>query len=292
MLSSGFTNIIFRNACHCSVKWLNFLVPSVPVKYIRLHLTLLLLPVIVGVIGLITINGREVIGIFALDKLAWLVGAFVLALGFIIQKFSARYLLGDRNYRKYFPLYTFTTVFASIGWLSNDLRLMVICWGLTLFCLTQLIRLNRSWKVPAEAAKVSARSFIIGWVALLLAVVVFFIGTGDWVIDPSQDYDVSMSYGLKLIVDLLLVIAVIIPAAQYPFQSWLIESVVAPTPVSAIMHAGIVNAGGIILTRFSPVFDNNIALTLLLIISSISVLIGSGISLVHVDYKDNLLVQQ
>ena len=68
--------------------------PSVPVKYIRLHLTLLLLPVIVGVIGLITINGREVIGIFALDKLAWLVGAFVLALGFIIQKFSARYLLG------------------------------------------------------------------------------------------------------------------------------------------------------------------------------------------------------
>ena len=115
-----------------------------------------------------------------------------------------------------------------------------------------------------------------------------FIGTGDWVIDPSQDYDVSMSYGLKLIVDLLLVIAVIIPAAQYPFQSWLIESVVAPTPVSAIMHA-IVNAGGIILTRFSPVFDNNIALTLLLIISSISVLIGSGISLVHVDYKRQLV---
>ena len=60
-----------------------------------------------------------------------------------------------------------------------------------------------------------------------------------------------MSYGLKLIVDLLLVIAVIIPAAQYPFQSWLIESVVAPTPVSAIMHAGIVNAGGIILTRLN-----------------------------------------
>ena len=89
--------------------------PSVPVKYIRLHLTLLLLPVIVGVIGLITINGREV-GIFALDKLAWLVGAFVLALGFIIQKFSARYLLGDRNYRKYFPLYTFTTVFC-VYWL-------------------------------------------------------------------------------------------------------------------------------------------------------------------------------
>lgn len=40
---------------------------------------------------------------------------------------------------------------------------------------------------------------------------------------------------------------------------------------------------------FSPIFDNSIALTILLIISSISVLIGSGISLVHVDYKRQLV---
>ena len=126
--------------------------------------------------------------------------------------------------------------------------------------------------MPAEAAKVSARSFIIGWVALLLAVVVFLSVLAIGLSIHHKITMFQMSYGLKLIVDLLLVIAVIIPAAQYPFQSWLIESVVAPTPVSAIMHAGIVNAGGIILTRFSPVFDNNIALTLLLIISSISVI--------------------
>ena len=67
--------------------------PSVPVKYIRLHLTLLLLPVIVGVIGLITINGREVIGIFALDKLAWLVGAFVLAFRFYYSEIFCTLLI-------------------------------------------------------------------------------------------------------------------------------------------------------------------------------------------------------
>lgn len=55
---------------------------------------------------------------------------------------------------------------------------------------------------------------------------------------------------MRFIIDMLIVLAVIVPAAQFPFQSWLIESVAAPTPVSAIMHAGIVNAGGIILTRF------------------------------------------
>ena len=76
---------------------------------------------------------------------------------------------------------------------------------------------------------------------------------------------------------------------QYPFQSWLIESVVAPTPVSAIMHLWYCKSWWYYFNAFSPVFDNNIALTLLLIISSISVLIGSGISLVHVDYKRQLV---
>ena len=45
---------------------------------------------------------------------------------------------------------------------------------------------------------------------------------------------------------------------------------------------------GYYFNAFSPIFDNSIALTLL-IISSISVLIGSGISLVHVDYKRQLV---
>ncbi len=43
------------------------------------------------------------------------------------------------------------------------------------------------------------------------------------------------------------------------------------------------------LTRFAPIFDNGFALSLLLILSSISVLLGSGISLVQVDYKRQLV---
>ncbi len=72
-------------------------------------------------------------------------------------------------------------------------------------------------------------------------------------------------------------------------QRWLIESIVAPTPVSAIMHAGLVNAGGIILTRFSPLFNGGIASIILLLLAGISVLIGTGISLVQVDYKRQLV---
>ena len=81
-----------------------------------------------------------------------------------------------------------------------------------------------------------------------------FIGTGDWVIDPSQDYDVSNELWTEINCRFITCYCqVLFQRRQYPFQSWLIESVVAPTPVSAIMHAGIVNAGGIILTLFTSI---------------------------------------
>ncbi len=69
-----------------------------------------------------------------------------MALGFIIQKFSMRYLLGDHHYRHYFPLFTAITSFASLAWMSEDLRLMALCWGMTLLCLTLLMNVNRFGK--------------------------------------------------------------------------------------------------------------------------------------------------
>ena len=119
--------------------------------------------------------------------------------------------------------------------------------------LTRLIKVNKLWKVPREAARISARSFTLAWLSLLIAVILLYIATGDWYIHSNMSDDNAINYGMRLCINLLIVLAVIIPAAQFPFQGWLIESVAAPTPVSAIMHAGIVNAGGVILTLFSGI---------------------------------------
>lgn len=266
-----------------------FLNHRVLIQYIKFHIYLLVLPIITGLSGLIFFGERANVGPFVVDHLTWLMMTFILTLGFIIQKFSMRYLIGDMHYRKYFPFFTLITAFASLAWLSGDLRLMTMFWGATLFVLTRLIKVNKLWKVPREAARISAWSFILAWLSLLIAVILLYIATGDWYIYSNMSDDNAINYGMRLCINLLIVLAVIIPAAQFPFQGWLIESVAAPTPVSAIMHAGIVNAGGVILTRFSPVFNDEIAISLLLIIASISVLLGSGISLVHVDYKRQLV---
>jgi NAD(P)H-quinone oxidoreductase subunit 5 len=50
----------------------------------------------------------------------------------------------------------------------------------------------------------------------------------------------------------LLVLGAMLKSAQFPFHSWLPDTMETPTPVSALMHAGIINAGGFLIVRLSP----------------------------------------
>lgn len=288
---SSYLTLFFIMLIVSGISGLLFLHPRVPLSFVRIHIGIVALPAVVSLLALINTSVNEAIGLWHLDTLAWLMAFFVLTIGLIIQRFSVRYLMGDRAYRKYFVLFTFTTGIASVTWLSADLRLMVFCWGATLIGLTLLIRLNCGWKVASEAAKVAGRLFALSWFSLLFAVVWLFQVTGQWQLSLALTNENLAQLGAwdRIGINLLIIVAVIIPAAQWPFQRWLIESVVAPTPVSAIMHAGLVNAGGIMLTRFSPLFNGDIASIVLLILASTSVLIGTGISLVQVDYKRQLV---
>ncbi|WP_416828898.1 NADH dehydrogenase subunit 5 [Ectobacillus polymachus] len=267
------------------------LYPRVPLTYVRIHIGVIALPPIVALVGLVSNRGSMIIGPWRFDSLSWLLALFVLTMSLIMQRYSVRYLFGDRSYRSYFALLTCTTVADSVAWLSDDVRLVLVCWGATLLGLTLLIRLKKEWNVARNAAIVSGRLFTISWLFLLLAFIWITEATGHFQLSLilTQDSLAKLPTWEKTCINLLLIVAVVIPAAQWPFQRWLLDSVVAPTPVSAVMHAGIVNAGGILLTRFSPLFSGDVAQLILLVLSSISVLIGTGIMLVHVDYKRQLV---
>lgn len=53
----------------------------------------------------------------------------------------------------------------------------------------------------------------------------------------------------------LLAIAALLKCAQLPVHGWLLRVMEAPTPVSALLHAGIINLGGFLWLRLYPVFD-------------------------------------
>ncbi|KFF57561.1 NADH dehydrogenase [Bacillus subtilis] len=288
---SSLLTLFFIMLIASGISGLLFLHPRVPMSFVRIHIGILALPLLVSLLILANSSVSGNVGPWHLDTLACLMTFFVLAIGFVIQRFSVRYLMGDRSYRKYFALFTFTTGTASMTWLSGDLRLMVLFWGATLVGLTLLIRLNSAWKVASEAAKISGRLFLLSWFSLFFAMMWLFHATGQWQLSlvVTNESLAGLGEWERTGIQLLIVLAVIIPAGQWPFQRWLVESIVAPTPVSAIMHAGLVNAGGIILTRFSPLFHGGIASIILLLLAGISVLIGTGISLVQVDYKRQLV---
>lgn len=268
-----------------------FLHPAVPLRFVRIHVGFTAFPALVAAAALITLHENSVVGPWRLDALGWLMALFVLAMGFVVQRYSIRYLLGDSSYRRYFALLTFTTSAASLAWLSDDLRLLILCWGATLVGVTWLMGLNRDWQIARTVSAHSGRLFALSWLVLLSAIIWLTQGTGQWQLSAMLDHGSLAQLGTweRTGVNLLLVVAVMIPAAQWPFQRWMLESVVSPTPVSAVMHAGFVNAGGIMLTRFAPLFDDSLAQIVLLILASISVLLGAGIILVQVDYKRQLV---
>ncbi|MEK9199298.1 NADH dehydrogenase subunit 5 [Ureibacillus sp. FSL E2-3493] len=268
-----------------------FLNPNTPLSFIRIHIGLIALPPIIALMALISNDGGIIMGPLHFDSLSWLLAFFVLTISLIIQRYCIHYLNGDKAYRKYFTLLTLTTIADSVAWLSNDLRLLLVCWGATLFGLTLLIGLKKEWQVARNAAKICGCLFALSWGLLTLAIVWLTEVTNHWQLTDvlTASSMAQLDSWEQTSISLLFVVAVVIPAAQWPFQRWLLDSVVAPTPISAVMHAGIVNAGGIILTLFAPLFAGSSVQILLFAFSSISVLIGTGIMLVQVDYKRQLV---
>ncbi|WP_369008248.1 proton-conducting transporter transmembrane domain-containing protein, partial [Staphylococcus warneri] len=72
--------------------------------------------------------------------------------------------------------------------------------------------------------------------SLLIPLLFLFLSTPHSYIHPLPLHYSHLSFRIKFIIHLFILLAVIIPPPQFPFQTWFIQSLAAPTPVSAIMH--------------------------------------------------------
>lgn len=87
----------------------------------------------------------------------------------------------------------------------------------------------------------------------------------------------------------LLALAAILKSAQFPAHAWLTEVMETPTPVSALLHAGIINAGGFVLVRLADVMATSAAaLDLLLLVGAFTAMFGAAVMLTQTSVKLNL----
>jgi NAD(P)H-quinone oxidoreductase subunit 5 len=88
------------------------------------------------------------------------------------------------------------------------------------------------------------------------------------------------------VIAMLLVLGAMTKSAQFPFHSWLPDTMEAQTPVSALMHAGIINAGGFLVIRMSPLVTlSHVALDLLIVVGAFTALFGGLVMLSQTSIK-------
>ena len=177
--------------------------------------------------------------------------------GLIVSRFSIRYLDGEAKQGRYFRWLGFTLGAVSLMVVAGNLLLFFMAWVMTSFGLHQLLLHYRHREAAHRAAWTKFTISRIGDAFLVAALVLTFKTFGTFELaelfarakDITGTSQVTASH---VAIGWLLVLGAVTKSAQFPFHTWLPDTMETPTPVSALMHAGIVNAGGYLIIRMSP----------------------------------------
>lgn len=227
--------------------------------------------------------------LFVVDGLARVMAVLITFMSGIVHSFSRRYMAGSTHLRRFYgQLFGLTLVVLALA-AANHLAVFVVLWTAMGWLLANLIGFVSGWPHAQAASRYAKRMFLGGSALLAGALTLLIVQTGAWTIREAL---ASLDGGSDVLlggVAVLLLIAAMIQSALVPFHRWLLSSMTAPTPVSAFMHAGLVNAGGLLLARFAPVlFDAALIVSVAVLAGGISALIGQAWMLVQTDVKRQL----
>lgn len=228
-------------------------------------------------------------GWIQLDGLTRVTWPYVTLLTVVILSFAHRYLAGDSHYRRFF-LVSIIFMFAVMGLASTDhLGWLLFFWLVMQGAMILLISYKSSWYQARSASRLAFRYFLVGGLFLMGAIGLFVLGSGSWRISRVLAFVGELPPFIRYGGAIGLLVAAFIQSALYPLQNWLMSSMTAATPASALMHAGFVNVGGILLTRFAVLFAElpNVLLVVL-IVGAVSAILGKLWKRVQPVYKRQL----
>ncbi len=226
-----------------------------------------------------------------LDPLSVTMFTMISILGFVIVKYSFNYLDGD--HRRHLFLARLATTLASVELLviSGNLAQLLFFWFVTSVCLHYLLVFYRNRPQAIAAAR---KKFFIARLSdfsLLASVIIIYAATGTGELNEVFLH-VESAGGLSnslVWATILLAISAILKSAQFPTHGWLIEVVETPTPVSALLHAGLLNAGPFLMVRMSNLMVESIQGSLVLIVfGGVTALLASIIYLTQSTIKVSL----
>jgi len=195
-------------------------------------------------------------GVLQVSSIGLAMAALVQLLGTVIAVFSARYLQGEAGQRRYVAALAAVLAAVHLLLLADHWVVLIAAWALVGAALQHLLCFypNRPFaRLAAHKKRLADRvadALLIGSAALAW----HEVGSGSLSALWAHIGREGLSLGLQLSA-LGLVLAVVLRTALLPVHGWLIQVMEAPTPVSALLHAGVVNLGGFVLIRFAPLLE-------------------------------------
>jgi NADH-quinone oxidoreductase subunit L len=226
---------------------------------------------------------------FLLDPTSLLMLVVVAVICSLVQIYSLGYMAGDPGFARY---YAFMSLFA---WAMMSLTLSPTM--LQLYVFWELVGLSSYlligfWYEKFSATEAGKKAFVmtrLGDVAFFLGLLLVLIDLGNLnILEMNGQSPVTQMSSTRLTISALLIFGGIIgKSAQFPLLTWLPDAMEGPTPVSALLHSATMVAAGVYLfARLFPFFSfSATAMTIFLLIGTLSMLLSSTMAMVSRDIK-------
>jgi NAD(P)H-quinone oxidoreductase subunit 5 len=222
------------------------------------------------------------------DLLGAVVGVLVAGVGWVILRYSATYLDGEPRTGAYLSalLLALASVLTVVS--SNHLLVLAAAWTVTSLAVHRLLNF---YPQRLQARLAAHKKFVFARLAdlavwLACALLITSLGTAQLDVLLARVAGAPALPAAAQVAVALLVLAAMLKCAQLPFHGWLIQVMEAPTPVSALLHAGVVNLGGFVLIRLAPlVAQVPSAMTALVCVGTVTAVLAALVMSTRISIK-------
>jgi ech hydrogenase subunit A len=230
------------------------------------------------------LKGGSATPVFYCDNLSLLMVLIVSVVGSLIAFQAIPYMKNHEEHLQQSPSKQpgfFLVIFLFLGAmnglvLANDLMFVYFFFEMTTLCSFLLIRHDQTERAIKNAVRALWMNSL-GGIAFALALILILIQFQST--DMQRLVQLPPAVGFYLLALALICVAAFVKSAQFPFQSWLLGAMVAPTPVSALLHSStMVKIGVYLVLRFSPALENTFLGLCVALIGSFSFLSAAALA--------------
>ncbi len=225
-----------------------------------------------------------------IDQLSILFVLLITGVGSLIHVYSIGYMAHDERRRRFFAFMNLFVAAMLLLVLANNYLVLFIGWegvGLASYLLIGF------WQYKPSAATAAKKAFVVnrvGDLGMSVAIMLMLAAFGSSSFLAVNEGMPRLGDTLATVLGLLLLLGACGKSAQVPLQSWLLDAMEGPTPVSALIHAAtMVTAGVYLITRSHAVYaESPAASTAVVVVGVVTLLAGAWISCAKDDIKKAL----